>query len=66
MMSDRATTKCAACDGTNWVCERHPDQPWLGPHACTCGGANAPCPRCNATTIGKPPRLPKGFKPDGE
>jgi hypothetical protein len=51
---------------TGWVCEDHPDQPWEGPHACACGGAGAPCPHCNAATADEPPRLPKGFKPDGE
>jgi len=34
-----------------------------GPHACTCGGAGAPCPACNN---GSPPKLPPGFKIDLE
>jgi hypothetical protein len=57
---------CPICEGIGWVCENHPDQPWTGPHACTCGGAGAPCPRCNAATSDETPRLPKGFEPDGE
>jgi hypothetical protein len=57
---------CLACDSHFWVCENHPDQPWEGPHACTCGGAGSPCPRCNASTIDDPPRLPTGFKLNGE
>jgi len=55
---------CLQCEDTGWVCESHPDQPWTGPHACACGGAGAPCPRCNAATVEEPPLLPKGFKPD--
>jgi hypothetical protein len=31
--------KCLCCEDTGWVCENHPDQPWEGPHACSCGGA---------------------------
>lgn len=58
--------KCLAYEGTRWVCENHPDQPWDGPHACACGAAGAPCPRCNPATMDEPPRLPKGFKLDGE
>ena len=57
---------CIVCEDTGWVCENHPDQPWEGPHARACGGAGAPCPRCNAATADEPPRLPKGFEPDGE
>src|SRR5438067_5526482 len=56
--------KCFFCEDTGWTCEAHPDQPSTGPHACTCGGAGAPCPRCNAASADKPPRLPKGFEPD--
>src|SRR5262245_41498826 len=32
--------------------QRHPDQLWDSPHACTCDGARAPCPACNPS---KPP-----------
>jgi hypothetical protein len=56
--------KCLLCEDTGWVCENHPDQPWQGRQACDCGGAGAPCPRCNAAAANEPPRLPKGFKPD--
>ena len=56
---------CLVCESTGWVCETHPDQPWDGPHACNCGAAGAPCPVCNKSE-GEPPRLPKGFKLDGE
>src|SRR5437667_959480 len=56
--------KCLVCEDTGCGCEVHPDQPWQGPHGCICGGAGAPCPRCNAATAEVPPRLPKGFKPD--
>jgi hypothetical protein len=55
---------CLHCADTGWVCENQPDQPGMGPHACTCGGAGAPCPRCIAATVEEPPLLPKGFKPD--
>lgn len=55
---------CPACDGTNWVCEAHPDQPWEGPHACMCGAAGAPCPHCNRAEDGEAPRMPPGFEPD--
>jgi hypothetical protein len=44
------------------VCEAHPDRPWEGEHACACGGAGAPCPRCNASDDDPAPRMPKGFK----
>lgn len=37
-----AAVKCATCDDVGWVCENHPDRPWDGPRACTCGGAGAP------------------------
>ena len=45
---------CEACDSTGWVCEGHQDQPWQGPRACGCGGAGAPCKRCNDM---EPPRV---------
>jgi hypothetical protein len=57
---------CLQCDGTGWVCENHIDQPWDGIHGCTCGGAGAPCPKCNSASPDYPPRLPKGFKPEEE
>jgi hypothetical protein len=55
---------CPCCDGTGWVCEEHQDQPWEGPHACTCGAAGAPCPHCNQSDDGAAPRMPPGFEPD--
>ncbi len=33
---------CANCDGTGWVCEDHPEVPWLDGESC-CGGAGSPC-----------------------
>jgi hypothetical protein len=36
---DKLEHTCSLCDGSGWVCEEHPDQPWQGPHACTCGAA---------------------------
>src|ERR1700730_16063780 len=38
------------------VCEPHPGRPWEGEHACTCGGAGAPCPRSNVPENDKAPR----------
>jgi hypothetical protein len=57
---------CQVCEDCGWVCENHPDTPWEGPHACTCGGAGMPCPRCNLSDQETPPRLPNGFKVDIE
>jgi hypothetical protein len=31
--------KCALCEDTGWVCENHPDTPWNGEHARSCGSA---------------------------
>jgi hypothetical protein len=59
----KATAVCPVCEDTGWVCENHPDQPWQGPHGCTCGSAGAPC-ACNRSMRAEPPRLPKGFEPD--
>lgn len=56
--------RCILCDDTGWVCENHQDQPWMGPHACSCGGAGAPCPKCNQADDGDVPRLPEGFEPE--
>ncbi|PAY05385.1 hypothetical protein CK489_28765 [Bradyrhizobium sp. UFLA03-84] len=54
---------CILCDDTGWVCENHPDQPWTGNHACRCGGAGAPCPKCNRPKPDEEfPRLPRGFR----
>jgi hypothetical protein len=54
---------CARCDNCRWVCENHPDKPWLGDRACSCGGAGAPCPICNATDELTAPKTPEGFQP---
>ena len=35
--------KCDNCDGTGWVCERHPESLWLDGDGC-CGDAGMPCP----------------------
>ena len=56
--------KCIACEDRGWVCESHPDRPWEGQHACTCGGAGAPCPTRNVPVEGIAPRMPEGFKID--
>ncbi|MCP1768328.1 hypothetical protein ABIB94_008124 [Bradyrhizobium sp. JR7.2] len=56
------TASCTNCDDLGWVCENHPDRPWEGPRACTCGGAGAPCLACNATGEGEGSRMPEGFQ----
>jgi hypothetical protein len=48
--------KCPQCEDTGWVCEDHPDTPWDGDHACSCGAAGMPCPRCNPSDLDHPPR----------
>jgi len=58
------TFKCDRCDGTGCVCETHIAKPWEGPKACGCGGAGAPCGRCNTSVDDEWPRLPDGFKTD--
>jgi hypothetical protein len=62
---DKLEHTCSLCDGGAWVCEEHPDRPWQGPNACTCGAAGAPCPHCNGADD-EPLRLPQGFKPDAD
>jgi hypothetical protein len=57
-----SNAKCILCDDAGWVCENHPTRPWEGEHACTCGGAGAPCPMCNSSEHGETPRMPDGFK----
>ena len=57
---------CARCDNSHWVCEEHPDQPWLGARACICGAAGAPCPVCNQSDESTAPDLPEGFQADVE
>jgi hypothetical protein len=58
--------KCIHCDGGRWVCENHPDQPWLGAHSCSCSGAGIPCPICNPSDEDTPPRMPPGFNDDDD
>jgi hypothetical protein len=56
---------CSRCDDTGWVCENHPDRPWVDSRrACSCGGAGVPCPDCNPDSgrIDRPPRLPPGLR----
>lgn len=55
---------CLCYEDELWVCETHPDQPFSGPHACRCGGASKPCPKCNPSSQDEPPRLPRGFEPN--
>jgi len=58
---------CLTCEDEGWVCENHPDHPFAGPHACRCGGAGMPCPKCNPSSgQDNPPRLPRGFDPKDE
>jgi hypothetical protein len=54
--------KCNLCEDVGSICERHPTRPWEGDHACTCGGAGAPCPMCNSMNDADNPRMPSGFK----
>jgi hypothetical protein len=57
---------CAHCDNCRWVCEEHPDKPWLGVRACTCGNAGAPCQICNTSDEFGVPKMPEGFRPLAE
>ena len=54
--------KCTVCEDCGWVCENHPDTPWSGEHACNCGGAGMPCPKCNPSDQDHPPRPPTGTR----
>ena len=42
---DKSNIRCANCDGEGWVCEDHPEVPWMDGDGC-CGGAGQPC-SCN-------------------
>ncbi len=42
---DASDPLCANCGGEGWVCEDHPEVPWLGGDGC-CGAAGMPC-ECN-------------------
>jgi hypothetical protein len=60
-------TTCPRCDGCHWVCENHPEKPWEGERACTCGGAGMPCPACNRPAeTGEFLKLPRGFVDDDD
>ena len=50
--------KCTVCEDTGWVCENHSETPWDGEHACKCGGAGMPCPKCNPSDLDNLPRPP--------
>jgi hypothetical protein len=53
---------CNLCEDCGWVCEDHPDAPWDGLHACICGAAGMPCPKCNPSDLDNPPRPPTGTR----
>jgi hypothetical protein len=53
---------CWRCDSCMWVCEAHPERPWLGEDACQCGAAGMPCPIRNGSNE---PEMPPGFSEDG-
>jgi hypothetical protein len=57
-------TWCARCNNSRWVCESHPDRPFIGALACTCGGAGIPCPTCNPFNGFAEPAPPDGFAVD--
>ena len=53
--------KCTLCEDSGWICEEHPGRPWGdGPHACPCGAAGMPCPRCNQRAEGQAPATAAG------
>ena len=56
-----AMATCPLCDDFGWVCENHPNRPWEGHHACTCGGAGMPC-FCNGSDELSPPRCQAGSR----
>jgi hypothetical protein len=56
------TIKCALCGDCGWACERYPERPWDGDHACGCGAAGVPCVRFNPSDRDNPPRPPAGMR----
>ncbi|CAL77436.1 conserved hypothetical protein [Bradyrhizobium sp. ORS 278] len=43
---------CLLCGNVGFVCEAHPDRPWIdGPAGCRCGAPGDPCPLCNRALI---------------
>lgn len=54
---------CSVCEDCGWVCETHPDRPFQGERACTCGGgAGEPCRFCNASDEDTQPRMLNDFR----
>jgi len=54
---------CDNCDGQNWVCEEHPDTPWLLEDGSShCGAPGIPCKKCNPCDYDNPPRELRDFK----
>jgi putative transposase len=47
-----------------FVCEAHPDRPWLGPKECGCGAPGMPCAVCNHADENHVPEMPDGFQPE--
>jgi hypothetical protein len=58
----RMSPNCPVCEDCGWVCEDHADTPWSGEHACICGGARMPCPKCNSSDLDNPLRPPAGIR----
>lgn len=55
--------ECPRCDDGRFVCENHPDKPYFGDRACSCGGAGMACPACNVSEV-TAPEMPEVFKED--
>ncbi len=56
---------CPRCDDTRFVCEAHPDRPWIdSARGCTCGAPGEPCPLCNQADMDAMPALPDDFVVD--
>lgn len=55
--------ECTLCDDSRFVCENHPDRPFFGDRACTCGGGGMACPECNVSEV-TVPEMPEGFQED--
>jgi hypothetical protein len=47
---------------TGYALMSHPGRPSEGKRVCSFGGAQAPCPRCDASDDDSAPRMPEGFK----
>jgi hypothetical protein len=55
---------CLRCYDARWVCEAHPDMPWVNsPRGRKCGAPGDPCPSCNRAEPGSLPALPAGPNP---